>query len=203
MKQILCLGAAALSLIACATEVDGSQPTPTNAEAFFQSLAALCRPGIGYPAYSGKLVSADAADADFAEEILTAHFPTCTPNEIRIPFEVGEDRSRTWVITLTDTGLRLKHDHRHTDGSEDAVSQYGGDTVDAGSTTRQEFPADEFSKDLFRREGLDVSVNNVWAMEVTDEIFVYELRRPNRFFRVEFDVTDPAIVLPPARTAGE
>jgi hypothetical protein len=34
-------------------------------------------------------------------------------------------------------------------------------------------------------------VTNVWAVEVTDKVYVYELRRPNRHFRVEFDLTKP------------
>ena len=32
------------------------------------------------------------------------HVRSCTPTEIRVPFHVGEDRSRTWVITRTDGG---------------------------------------------------------------------------------------------------
>jgi hypothetical protein len=56
------------------------------------------------------------------------HVRTCSENALRIPFHVGDDHSRTWVITRTENGLRLKHDHRHEDGSEDAVTQYGGDS---------------------------------------------------------------------------
>ena len=59
-------------------------------------------------------------------------FRSCDLAEIRIPFHVGEDRSRTWVMTPTSVGLRLKHDHRHEDGSEDEVTQYGGDTRGTG-----------------------------------------------------------------------
>jgi hypothetical protein len=54
----------------------------------------------------------------------------------------AEDRSRTWVITRTATGLRLKHDYRHTDGTPDALTMYGGDTVGPGTAQRQSFPAD-------------------------------------------------------------
>src|SRR3712207_206298 len=103
---------------------------------------------------------------DFAGKRLVMHVRDCSPNEVRIPFHVGEDRSRTWIVTRTGPGLRLKHDHRHEDGSEDALTQYGGDTVRAGSPTRQEFPADQFSKDMFVRQNRAVSVPNVWAMEV-------------------------------------
>ncbi|HYH95035.1 hypothetical protein, partial [Hyalangium sp.] len=121
------------------------------------------------------------------------HVRDCSASEIRIPFAVGEDRSRTWVVTRTATGLRLKHDHRHEDGSEDTRSQYGGDTRAAGTESRQEFPADDFSKALFQKEGIPASVDNVWALELQPEqLFAYELRRPSRFFRVEFDLSRPA-----------
>ncbi|MFY8140783.1 MAG: hypothetical protein ACOVMO_08695, partial [Caulobacter sp.] len=114
----------------------------------------------------------------------------CTAREVRIPCAVGEDRSRTWVITRTAGGLRLKHDHRQTDGTEDDLSQYGGDTENQGSVARQEFPADAFSRTLFLGKGNPASVTNVWAVEVhPGETYAYELRRPGRFFRVEFDLS--------------
>ena len=125
------------------------------------------------------------------------HVRECGADVIRVPFHVGDDHSRTWVISRTENGLRLKHDHRHEDGSEDAVTQYGGDSIDHPMTTRAEFPVDQFSIDMFNREGLTASVTNVWAMEIDDKVFAYELSRENRFFRVEFDLTTPAPT-PPA-----
>ena len=78
------------------------------------------------------------------------------------------------------------------------LTQYGGDTANSGSATRQEFPADEHSKQLFRANNIPVSVDNVWAVEVhPGATFAYELRRPNRHFRVEFDLTRP-VPAPPA-----
>jgi hypothetical protein len=103
---------------------------------------------------------------------------------------VGDDHSRTWVLTRTETGLRLKHDHRHEDGSPDAMTMYGGDTDADGSAERQEFPVDAESIALFETEGRSVSTTNVWAMEIDPgKRFVYELARPGRLFRVEFDLT--------------
>ena len=135
----------------------------------------------------GRLVSPPvAADADFAGKRLVAHVRDCSPTEFRIPFAVGDDRSRTWVVTRAPTGLTLKHDHRHEDGTEDKLSQYGGETVRPGTPQRQEFPADQFSKDLFVREGRTASVTNIWALEAAPGFLAYELRRADRFFRVEF-----------------
>ena len=67
-----------------------------------------------------------------------------------------------------------------------------------GVPESMEFPADRFTKDLLVREGNTAGVNNVWAVEVhPGRTFAYELRRPNRFFRVEFDLTKP-VAAPPA-----
>jgi hypothetical protein len=126
------------------------------------------------------------------------HVNGCSADAVRIPFHVGTDRSRTWVITRTAQGLRLKHDHRHEDGTPDARTQYGGDTATAGTAARQEFPADRYSRELFVREKIPQSVTNVWAMEVQPgRSFAYELRRPGRYFRVEFDLTRPVAPPPP------
>jgi hypothetical protein len=129
--------------------------------------------------------------------MLIMHVRECKSDTILIPFHVGEDRSRTWVVTRTAGGLRLKHDHRHKDGTPSQQTQYGGDTVEPGTANRQKFPADAFSKDLFVREGITPSVANVWAMEVLgSKLFAYELRRPSRFFRVEFELTRPTAIPP-------
>ena len=148
-----------------------------------------------YPAAAPKLIPR-------TNEIRTAINPIAS--EIRIPFHVGENRSRTWIITRTSDGLRLKHDHRHEDGSPDAMTMYGGDTAGAGSATRQEFPVDAESVAMFKAGGLAASVDNTWAMELDATRFVYELSRPRsqrnpqgRLFRVEFDLTRPVTPPPP------
>ncbi len=150
-------------------------------------------------AFEGRIVSPpDPADSSFAGKRLVMHVRQCSADEVRVPFHVGDDRSRTWVITRTPTGYRLKHDHRHEDGSEDKVTQYGGDTVTPGTPARQEFPADSFSKELFLRENNAAGVANVWAVDILPRrMFAYELRRPGRFFRVEFDLTRPVDPPPP------
>jgi hypothetical protein len=150
-------------------------------------------------AFEGRIASpVVSADASFAGKKLVMHVRDCSSDTIRIPFHVGEDRSRTWVVTRTVTGLRLKHDHRHEDGSASEQTQYGGDTVSPGTVNRMEFPADALSKELFVREDIPQSVANVWAMEFWGgRLFAYELRRPSRFFRVEFDLSRPTATPPP------
>ena len=192
------LAAISISLLAgCATV----PPTTRPADAFLARLQAHCG-----KAFEGRVVTADPADAAFAGQRLVMHVRDCSKDEVRIPFHVGPDRSRTWVVTRTATGLRLKHDHRHEDGSPDTLTMYGGDSRAPGTAVRQEFPADAESVALFTRERRSVSNSNVWAMEIPSATFAYELRRPpipgGRFFRVEFDLARPVEPPPPPWGAG-
>lgn len=180
---VLKSGLGALLLSGCVT----SAAPPGPQDGFFARLIALCGQRL-----EGRIVSPPvAADTDFAGKRLIAHVRDCSPQEMRIPFSVGDDQSRTWVLTRSSTGIRLKHDHRHEDGTEDKISQYGGDTVMPGTERRQEFPADQFTKDLLVREGNAAGAKNVWAMEADRGYLAYELRRPGRFFRVEFGPVAP------------
>ncbi len=180
-----------LGLIAACSSEQGIDQEINPSDAFLKQISEHCG-----KAFEGGVVSGDEVDASFAEQHLVMHVRECKDDQIRVPFHVGEDRSRTWVITSIEDGLRLKHDHRHEDGEEDSVTQYGGDGHMV-SAIRAEFPVDQFSIDMFNREGLTASVTNIWAIEITDQIFAYELRRENRFFRVEFDLLNPVAVPPP------
>ena len=183
----------ALLLAGCAT---GPSPAIQPADVFMTRLKTFCG-----KAFEGRVVTDDPADASFAGQRLVMHVGQCSDSEVRIPFQVGADRSRTWIVTRTATGLRLKHDHRHEDGSADRLTMYGGDSRVPGTQERQEFPVDAESIALFTREGRLASNSNIWAMEIGADAFAYELRRPpipgGRFFRVEFDLSQP-VEPPPA-----
>src|SRR5687767_6659484 len=111
---------------------------------FFRDVRGLCG-----KAFEGRVVEGtEPSDAAFGRERLVMHVRDCSPDEIRIPFHVGANRSRTWVITRTAEGVRLKHDHRHEDGSPDAITQYGGDTRAADNDLSLEFFADSYTGTL-------------------------------------------------------
>jgi len=182
MKRLALI--AALSAAACASTPPSAGDGPQDA--FVANLRGLCG-----NAYAGRMVTTDPADTAFAGQPLRVEV-RCTGGEVRMPLAVGADRSRTWVVTRTAAGVRLKHDHRHADGTADEITNYGGDTATAGTATRQDFPADAESIALFRTGGNPASVTNVWALEVRPgAALAYELRRPNRHFRVEFDLSRP------------
>ena len=177
--------------------------TQAPADAFLAAIARHCG-----QAFAGRIVANEPRPATpdaFEGKVLIMHVRGCeAPAQgLRIPFHVGDDHSRTWVLTRTAEGLRLKHDHRHADGSPDAVTLYGGDTAEAGSPMRQVFPVDSESRAMFEREGLNASLQNAWAMEIEPgKRFLYELRRPGgRLFQVEFDLTAP-VPVPPAPWGG-
>jgi hypothetical protein len=163
-------------------------------EAWWEQLQALCG-----QAFSGEMVRYDPEmDTGWLDRAVIMHVRECSPDEIRIPLHVGDNRSRTWVLTRTASHIQLKHDHRYPDGTEEASSQYGGHTLVAGSATRQEFPADDESKAGFLERDHPDGVHNVWAMEIhPGDRFTYQLTRPNRDFRADFDLTTPVPAPPP------
>lgn len=157
-----------------------------EADALFGKVAAVCG-----KVFAGKVVADTPASGEPWTGIVVGSSCARSTNKVCLGLNVGEDRSRVWCFSKGKDGLTLKHWHTHEDGTPDAVTGYGGTAAAKGTATRQEFPADEESKAMFRANGLDVSVDNVWAVEVTDAVFAYELRRKGRFFRVEFDLTKP------------
>jgi hypothetical protein len=193
--------AATAPVVPAPAPADAAGPAPAAAteavaaERFLERLRQHCG-----QAFAGRVVANEPPQPDdaFAGKTLVMHVRECGQTELKVPFHVGDDHSRTWVLTRTPSGLRLKHDHRHQDGSHDAVTMYGGDTAQPGSELRQEFPVDAESIAMFEREGLTASVTNTWAMEIEPgQRFLYELSRPGgRLFQVEFDLTKPVAVPP-------
>lgn len=198
-------GTAVLPVSATATStVPAAKAAAAPADQFLADLAHYCG-----QAFAGRIIAnqpKSSAPDPFDGKTLVMHVRGCDSpqQELRVPFHVGDDHSRTWVISRTDSGLRLKHDHRHADGSPDAVTMYGGDTAQADSAGRQEFPVDAESVAMFTANGMTASLRNTWAMElVPGKRFVYELARPDgRLFQVEFDLSVP-VALPPAPWGSE
>ena len=170
-----------LILIFCFILMTGFSQEQTSSAKFWETLSAHCG-----KAYEGKLVTPES-DPRFAGK-LVMHVRSCEDGTLRIPFFVGDDRSRTWVLTMQNDLIQLKHDHRHADGSEDKVTQYGGMATNSGSAKTQFFPADQFTADM-----LPAAVGNVWWITVDETSFTYNLRRleADTHFSVRFDLTKP------------
>lgn len=138
-------------------------------------------------AYEGTIIAGGKEGDGFMGEKLVMHVRSCEGNSVRVPFFVGEDKSRTWVLTLQDDNrILLKHDHRHNDGSEEEVTQYGGMSSNTGMADIQFFPADQHTTNL-----LPLAATNVWWFTLDDTSMTYNLRRigSDRLFTVKFDLT--------------
>ncbi|MCC2616843.1 hypothetical protein LJ739_11375 [Aestuariibacter halophilus] len=167
----------------------------TPQEAFFEQLRTLCG-----RAFAGEIVENTPAGGSFEGKRLIMHVRRCSDKQLHIPFHVGDDASRTWIITRNDAGLVLKHDHRHQDGSNDVLTNYGGHTVSSGWPQVQDFPADTETQDLFVAQGIPQSNGNTWSIYLYPDRFSYRMSRDGRVFQVDFDLTTS--VKPPAAPWG-
>lgn len=158
-----------------------AQETETPSKQFWNSLKSHCG-----KAYQGQL-ELPKEDKDFGGKQLVMHVRKCTENEIKIPFFVGDDKSRTWILTYDNDRISLKHDHRHKDGSEDDVNFYGGITTNSGKADIQIFSADEHTQQL-----IPGAAANVWWITINESTFTYNLRRlgTDRVFKVVMDLTE-------------
>lgn len=173
MKKTLVLCTMLFSIFTYCQEKSG-------AKQFWENLQKQCG-----KSFEGKVT--EGADNDtFRDKKLVMHIRNCDKNTIRIPFFVADDKSRTWVLTYKNDRIELKHDHRHEDGSEDKVTQYGGTTTNSGSSALQFFPADQQTCNL-----LPTAAANVWWITLDETSFTYNLRRigSDRLFTVKFDLT--------------
>lgn len=145
-------------------------------------------------AYSGRLADATPYYA-FDYESIKIHVRECTDSLTHISLHIDENHSRNLMLTKTNGTLRLKHDHRNPDGTEEEITQYGGDAPQSGLETRQIFWADEHTADI-----LPPRHDNFWFLDIMDEeTFAYGVHWPIRghSIRIEFDSTTP-VSPPPA-----
>ena len=158
-----------LTVAAGSAEPPATSPSSTAPTLFFQNIKKLC----GQRFEGVTEFPLDDPGHALAGKKLTIAIEQCGDNEIRIPLQAGEDKSRTWILTLQEGRLLLKHDHRHADGTPDKVTMYGGWAVE-GDATRQRFAADGETAKL-----IPEAATNVWTLEIdgAKEQFIYALER--------------------------
>lgn len=139
------------------TENESAQPADDSPAfvQFFNNLAEECG-----NAYAGALqVQPDHIDMFTGTEGMEMHFSECHEDHLKIPFHIENEeegiwnRSRTWILTLHEDGLELRHDHRKPDGTDDDVTMYGGFSVGEGTAFEQRFrsgPRTEDADGAFR-----------------------------------------------------
>jgi hypothetical protein len=201
---------AALPVLTLALACAGGEPAPADDRDATPAPSESARPGAPGPAaeaaqreflarygeYCGRSFPGHSVLVDLGDDhplegaTLRMILESCTDREVRIAFHVDDDRSRTWILTLTDRGLHLAHDHRYEDGTEHPANFYGGFADGRGSPTRQFFPADD--RTIADRPARDI---NVWSKEfdVDRRRYYYRLYlRGDLSYEAEFDLTDDA-----------
>lgn len=151
---------------------------------FLKNLNAFCG-----QSFAGKAIFPEEEKNPFKGQALKIIFSTCTDKEVRIPFQVGEDKSRTWVLTLDETGFLLKHDHRHEDGTPDKVTMYGGYAKTGGDSFAHAFPADKHTAEL-----IPAAATNEWGLILSKDkkTLSYILKRDGQLrFHADFDLSKP------------
>ncbi len=186
--SFLVLIATLLIVTACSEEQSGITETQN---AFWENIQQHCG-----NAYSGTLGDATPHYSAVANaETFTLHFFNCTENLTHIALHVDDNRSRNLMLTKTGHTLRLKHDHRYENGSEEEISQYGGEAPGTGLSHRQIFWADGFTARI-----LPQRYDNFWFLDMMNETtFAYGVHWPKEghSIRLEFDIANP-IETPPA-----
>jgi len=186
--EILVLSLLPLAFASCRA----TDAVPAPGEKFQAESRSLCG-----KSFEGRLAEGtEPSDAEFGKERLVTQVRLLSSDETRISFHAVDDHSRAWVLTRAESRFRPKRDHRHEDGSEDAVTWYGGDT----RVIRDEF-ALELHADAHTASVLAASATHIWTMSIDPgKRFSRALRRETsgRRFRVEFDLTRP-VPVPPAR----
>lgn len=142
-----------LLLLVCLLTAPAWSTDPAS-EAFFRRLAELD----GKTATGMTLFPTDPAH-EMVGKPLELRFEKVSDTELRVPFRVGDDASRTWILRLTDGGLVFKHDHGH-----DPVTNYGGVAVPGLMSGVQLFPADEETTRL-----LPEAATNVWCLMLSPD----------------------------------
>lgn len=156
-----------------------------NGDQFFENLKSLK----GKTVYGRAIYMPDTTQTnDFWGKELSFTVQQSKRSELRMPFHVGENKTRTWILKKTGNGIQLKHDHRHSDGSQDSITNYGGDSDPAAGTALiQYFPADSFTAGL-----IPSAAKNRWIMEFSPDKkrLYYILERNNSLrFKAEFYIT--------------
>ncbi|MEX2528184.1 MAG: hypothetical protein WEA09_11150 [Gemmatimonadota bacterium] len=175
------------ALTACGgadSDADGASSAIPTHDAFMANLSAQCG-----SAFAGAAVQVPEGDQLFTDNPpLAAHFWECSPDQVKIPFHVGENRSRTWILTRSSEGIDLRHDHRHEDGTPEANTMYGAHTMGQGTATRQDFLI----------LGEDGSTQGGWAIEIVPgESYIYGTVRGGEWrYRLDFDLSSQVPVPP-------
>jgi hypothetical protein len=175
---------AALLVAGCAAAKPESHDPLAAQRAFFENLRTLCGQTFG-----GRTILAEVTDRTFEPARLFMIVESCDEDEIRVPFIVGDDASRTWIFQWRNDGLTFFHRHLRPDGTEYESSGFGGHASADGTATFQHFP--DFRAD----DDTPPEQHRVWRLRIDAEhdLFMYYLDRGGRpAYRLAFHMGEPS-----------
>ncbi|TVR53298.1 MAG: hypothetical protein EA421_11530 [Gemmatimonadales bacterium] len=152
--------------------------------AFFEEMSSLCGQTFG-----GRTILAEESDTTFEPARLYFTVENCGDDELRMPFVVGDDDSRTWILSMEEGGLTFVHEHLRPDGTPYENSGFGGRASGEGSDVFQHFP------DFQATEETPAAERRVWRLRLDREyeIFHYYLDRGGRpAYRLVFHLGPPS-----------
>jgi hypothetical protein len=186
-RRLSHLALALLFLTSCAPapETDSAALDPLAAQrVFFEEMRSLCGQTFG-----GRTILAEESDTTFEPARLYFTVEECGEDELRMPFVVGDDPSRTWILRMEDNGLTFVHEHLRPDGTPYENSGFGGRASEEGSDVFQHFP------DFQATEETPAAERRVWRLRLDreHEIFHYYLDRGGRpAYRLVFHLGPPS-----------
>ncbi len=171
IKKLLLLTFVLSFLFACGSAPEREKPDVEdvialtgNKKKFFDHITSLCG-----KKFKGEETYMAEGRESFAGEKMVIHFKSCTNDEISIPFHIGEDKSRTWLLLVEDGRLRFRHDHRHEDGTPEDITMYGGYSDHKGTELSQFFPPDDYTMEL-----LENAPGHEWALTLSEDMKTLE-----------------------------
>lgn len=182
-------------LIAACSPADRSESSGLSPEqeSFWATVSELCG-----NAYEGVLADATPFYDSFRVDRIRIHVRACSDDLIHISLHLDDNHSRNLLLSKADGTLRLKHDHRNRDGTEESITQYGGDAPKPGLEHRQIFVADAHTASILPHRH-----DNFWYIHLMDEnTLSYGNYWPEagNSIRMEFDLANP--IDPPSAPWG-
>ena len=156
----------------------------SNQDKFFDSIRAHCG-----KAFSGSVEDSSNSTA-YTGRKFVLHIRDCSNTQIKMPLHVDDNSSRILVLTKRDGSIELQHDHRHADGSSDALTLYGGYSSADSTGNVTNFPESVESIEITKAHAPNRTYPSVWSIILSSEDITYQVVRPGRTIKSNFKFTD-------------
>lgn len=185
---------AALTIVGIIASLMGTsvKAAESNQDKFFDSINAHCG-----NAFSGSVEDSSDSTAYNGRKFVL-HIRDCSDTQIKMPLHIDDNSSRILVLTKSDGSIKLQHDHRHADGSPDALTLYGGYSSTNSTANVKDFPESAESIEITKAHAPTRTYPSVWSIILSSEQITYQVVRPGRTIKTTFKFTDKVTAPPKA-----